>query len=714
MKFQSDVPTGKDCFGRAPFARALAAALVLPANSEGLVVGIEGPWGSGKSFVINQLKSILTENDDRPIILEFNPWIISGTDSLVEALLEQIGAAIGKESDPSRKDAAIKAGASVLRYLSLVRHLKYLKYVPGVSAVGMAAEDLSDLAERVGKGAGDGAADLAKLAKELPEHSLTARKSLAIEALKEVDRPIIVILDDLDRVTQEEIRSVVQAVKAVANFPRTAYLLSYDPDVVANALDADKTVGRRYLEKIVQVQYPLPVPLPWRMRSFAMAKLAELLRELNCVLTADESARFDEIASYVARLCRTPRDMVRLCNRLRISLPATLHEVDSCDVILLEALAVCEPQIESAIRQNPEDFTEAARVEFETFGQEFYFVQSSQRIEKGNKANEKEPNWRKRIPSPISPYAEGVLMHLFPIKESPQTLRVRNWERLYRYLALGPSEFITEIRDLQELVANERMLKSALSDDDPSAMSILRSLEIYHREIEIGDIEALVVCLSSAASTRLSKGVKEWDSLCIQYEDVLEAVLRNTAHGRGRLIELVIDLAPLSIGEGIVRKAASDLGLWNDESNNSTAQLIPDSSEYYLLRDRWIKRVETMFNSGANLQAEPALCSVLYRIGQLSEDFKLSRAIGKKYVEAGNLHQFLMCTRLAGSFGPHYGNLDIVWDGEELLSLLTQDSMNQDQYKRAIDTLQDDRIRDYFKRRTDKPTKRWPPDESHA
>jgi hypothetical protein len=193
-------------------------------------------------------------------------------------------------------------------------------------------------------------------------------------------------------------------------------------------------------------------------------------------------------------------------------------------------------------------------------------------------------------------------------------------------------------------------------------------------------------------------------------EDVLEAVLRHTSHGRGRLIELVIDLAPLSIGEGIVRKAASDLGLWNDESNKSTTPLIPDSSDYCLLRDRWIKRVETMFNAEDNLQAEPALCSVLYRIGQLTEDFKLPRAIGKRFVETGNVLQFLRCTQLVGSFGPHFGNLDIVWDGEELLSLLIQDGANEAQYKKAIDTLQDDRIRDYFKRRTEKPTKKWPPD----
>lgn len=104
FQFLPDSPIGEDRFGRSNFSRALAKALVLPPNSEGLVVGIEGNWGSGKTFVINQIKSILREGDDQPIVVEFNPWVISGTDSVVEALLEQISSAIGRETDPKRRE----------------------------------------------------------------------------------------------------------------------------------------------------------------------------------------------------------------------------------------------------------------------------------------------------------------------------------------------------------------------------------------------------------------------------------------------------------------------------------------------------------------------------------------------------------------------------------------------------------------------------------
>jgi predicted KAP-like P-loop ATPase len=74
-RFLSDAPGGVDRFGRSHFAGALARALLLPPDSDGLVIGIEGAWGSGKTFVINQIQTILLESTDSPILVDFNPWV---------------------------------------------------------------------------------------------------------------------------------------------------------------------------------------------------------------------------------------------------------------------------------------------------------------------------------------------------------------------------------------------------------------------------------------------------------------------------------------------------------------------------------------------------------------------------------------------------------------------------------------------------------------
>jgi len=718
-KFLSDSPIGKDHFGRGPFARALAKALLLPPGSEGLVVGIEGVWGSGKSFAMNQVKSILQEATEAPIVVEFNPWVISGTDGLVEALLQEISAALGQEAlgeiaDLARKKAAVKAGSSILRYLSLVRHLKYLKYVPGAAAIGNAAEDLPEIAEKWGKAAEGGSNDLQKIADALPERSLEKRKDSAVAALLELKRPIVVILDDLDRLPSEEIRSVFQAVKAVANFPRTAYLLSYDPSVAAKALDSDMSVGLSYLEKIVQVQYPLPQTLPWRMHSFVRSKVMDAFADIKRELTEGEQLRFAEVVSYAARMCKTPRDIVRICNRLRISLPATVGEVDACDVVLLEAIGICEPSVAEAIRLWPEAFTETARVEFETFGQEFYFAQAVEKsgTEKTDgRSSRKEMKWRPRISGKLSTYTEGALRHLFPDDvDEAGTLRVMNWDRLYRFLALGPSESITEIQDLKELVADEKNLQTALSGDDQSALSILRAMELYHGELNIPDGARLVELLCSLALARLNKD-GDWATLSGQYADVVEKVVR-LVKARKELMERVIDIAPVSVSQALLTTAAKDLGLFpvgQAYEESPGARLIEDKSTYKQLIGRWVARIGEMFRGGVDFRNEPGIYVALHRIGQLHGDYRLPRDIAKRLVSAGDLKRFMRSTQLAGELGATYGHLDLVWDLQELVEAIERDPKNKTRYEKALGLLRSKESIDYFERRSTKPTLKWPP-----
>jgi predicted KAP-like P-loop ATPase len=89
-----------------------------------------------------------------------------------------------------------------------------------------------------------------------------------MKELGAIDVPIVVLVDEVDRVEDDEIRSIAQLVRSVADFPGISYVLAYDPKRVIQALggaEKDDTLrdergrGRAYLEKIVQLQIPLPV-----------------------------------------------------------------------------------------------------------------------------------------------------------------------------------------------------------------------------------------------------------------------------------------------------------------------------------------------------------------------------------------------------------------------------------------------------------------------
>ena len=67
------------------------------------------------------------------------------------------------------------------------------------------------------------------------------------------------VIDDIDRLTFEEIRLLFRLVKANADFPRFIYLLLFQKNNAIKALDpVCDNQGAEYLEKIVQVGYDVP------------------------------------------------------------------------------------------------------------------------------------------------------------------------------------------------------------------------------------------------------------------------------------------------------------------------------------------------------------------------------------------------------------------------------------------------------------------------
>ena len=79
-----------DVIGRAKIARSFAEQILRLDVTEGLVVGVLGAWGSGKTSFVNLARSHL---DDIGIqVLDFNPWMFSGTKQLIESFFVELSA----------------------------------------------------------------------------------------------------------------------------------------------------------------------------------------------------------------------------------------------------------------------------------------------------------------------------------------------------------------------------------------------------------------------------------------------------------------------------------------------------------------------------------------------------------------------------------------------------------------------------------------------
>lgn len=175
--------------------------------------------------------------------------------------------------------------------------------------------------------------------------------------LRDLEAPVLVVLDDIDRLTPAETLELFQLVKVNADFPNLVYLMLFDRSVVEENLETMVQVsGRDYLEKIVQVGFGLPV--------VDQGQVDRVLFEgLNRVLASEEAAEhFDKTRwgnLYYGALqpyFNTLRDVNRYLSTFEFH--ASLFreersfEVNPIDLIGLEVLRVFEPEVYQQVAQN--------------------------------------------------------------------------------------------------------------------------------------------------------------------------------------------------------------------------------------------------------------------------------------------------------------------------------------------------------------------------
>ena len=624
----SDRPADCDTLGRSHFAKSLAHSLLFVNAGDGLVVGIEGSWGTGKSTVIGFVKKHLSEGDDtvlKPIIVDFNPWLVSNMGALVEALITQIAASI--HLDTKSPEKSIKAGQKLFGYMGLLKHLKYFKYVPGASWVGNIAADTAEIAGTVGDGAKAAQDALAEMEKILPAFDLARRKAEVVDALRELDRPIVVIVDDLDRLPADEIRLTVQAIKAVADFPRTTYLLAYDREIVAKALgNGDPETGLSYLEKIVQVSYPIPPLFQHQLRTFADRKLKEILSMLGLELREYESVNYSKAVKLLTGLARHPRDIVRLMNRLILSLPATRNEVNAADVIVFEALSQRFPAVRDSVHRQPIDFigqsfrgdldSEATDIDWDDY------------MPESEKKNDR-PRWEKHLPlgEPEKTVVKKTFEFLFSTsstnsdKVPEDELRMADRDRLARYFRMTSLDIVPEASEIHNGLKSPDTLASMLETSDVSELVFLLEWIFYYTpSCDALDINGSLEKLTDAALNVGSSGELTRD-LAELFAKVLDRILRRSPlERRSECFNLIVTKAPLSVSERILLDAAAEQGKWSirpDMVKSKEAQLVPDSHVVDLAIETWSCRVRESIQQGT-LSNEPSMHRVLYRFAQLS------------------------------------------------------------------------------------------------
>jgi KAP family P-loop domain len=326
----------QDGLGRAAVAQSFVRQVLSLDASEGLVVAILGAWGSGKTSFLNLAREDFA--GAKVPVLDFNPWMFSGAEQLVESFFTELAAQL--KIRPGLADVA----ADLADYGEAFSNLTWLPVVgPWIDRSRGGARVLSKLLQRRKEGTG-------------------ARRHKLEAALGDLEVPIVVVLDDIDRLATSEIRDVFKLVRLTASFPNIVYVLAFDRGRVETALSEEGIRGRDYLEKILQVAMDLPgVPYEVLSRQILTA-INEAIQDLGNPGVFDKDAWPDVFMEVIRPLVRNMRDVRRYAASIHGTVEGLGGEIALADVLALEALRVFLPDAFSELAGAVEGLTSPSEV----------------------------------------------------------------------------------------------------------------------------------------------------------------------------------------------------------------------------------------------------------------------------------------------------------------------------------------------------------------
>lgn len=596
-----------DALERGPFIASLVKTLIHTEYSEhgtvssrkatGFVVGLTGEWGLGKSSVLNLLGEELKVMDC-VVVATFNPWLFKGRDELVQAYFNSLREAVGQS--PSEKVRKLRG------YIE--------RYKASIEFVGATSAAVIDVLT------GSGAATVfwkkwlikavGVLVKPKDMTAMQERKSLEAK-LVEANVAVVVLIDELDRVEDEEVRAVAQLIKAVGDIKGISYLVAYDPDRVAQALgkgsspEERRKTGESYLEKIIQ----FPIPLRPLFEDDAKALLRHAMQYNRVEIPVAVRPHQTKIYEQLLRVVRTPREIKRLIGAYSV-LEGIVHgEICPYDVLAYSWLVTKAPSTRQLIADSIQKLVDDPGIE------------EMLRQQRWKRANNDAAETLSDVLGVIDQNYVGMLELLFPRFGDNRAVstvvddgdRITKRRNLIRLLYLGNPPGMMPRADIEKIWSFNNV------DETLSTLKMLRESGRLDQMVDrVGDI--LSVLSSSGdqffwiAISRLLVRDHDWvlgeentGNIVDDAGAILWKFAQTTPAAKVRvraIVNALIDDGDLLIVPWILRKHFFAHGLTSYRPQNH-GELIFDSEETIALRDKELPRYYVAVNSGVAIRKLP-------------------------------------------------------------------------------------------------------------
>lgn len=314
----------QDELERGVFVSALFG-MVARRRESSLNFGLEGPWGSGKTSMLNLLRKRLDAEGYAVVSLDL--WSYREPDRLVRAYFDHLEEALGE----------------VARLSGARRRLVSL---------GMGLADM-----------GEGwVLKILKLGlSKVDQDSVESIRKEFRERLREQDRPVVILVDDLDRLDANELQAVFRAIRLVSDLPNLVHVLAYDRRQLSLALFPGDKKGERardFLGKIINVEMSIGVPSEELATRLLERSLGPLFEAVGPSVTESFTARLQNqpIAVFTEAL-QTPREIRRVAAAAAWKWERMRRDLNLFDLFVLEIIHYRFSWAYSQMMARPEWFT---------------------------------------------------------------------------------------------------------------------------------------------------------------------------------------------------------------------------------------------------------------------------------------------------------------------------------------------------------------------
>ncbi|MBN2595794.1 MAG: hypothetical protein JXR82_03310 [Marinifilaceae bacterium] len=302
-----------DKLGRFDHAQQISEVINNVKPKKSFAIGINGDWGSGKTSFIHLVKRInKIEHPNACKFITFNPWYFTGTEKVLLKFHETLLANTGSFSLSFRNE--------LHRYFQLICATETRIWKSNFLQYFQKHEDFQSQHEK-----------LKDYFEQLPQK-------------------IVIIIDDLDRLQKDEILVLFRTIRLIADFPNVVYIVGYSPEYIKNILDdtgVDDQPG--FMEKIFQLEFDLPEPMPSDLRTFWKCVIEKHIPDDGSDL---QMGIIDNIVTN--SILPNLRDIKRFLNQLTInsSLPEIKNNTYFPQFFLLELIYYYDTEAYEDIRKS--------------------------------------------------------------------------------------------------------------------------------------------------------------------------------------------------------------------------------------------------------------------------------------------------------------------------------------------------------------------------